>query len=235
MRLSLALRSSVPAVLAVLFALTTLSAQESTEKNQTVPPPTVVEGRMVTVEFQLIDLPTEALEVNGQGGEVTAAHVSELLKANKALAVSRLKLSATDGMTSEVQFGERVSTAVGRTSGPRGGTAGFGEQVNYQFENLGFMASVAPKIMPDQSIALAVTFERSRIAPTRTPASPPTPAGPPTPPASPSTFTPPPKHDQIRVKLNVVVKPNVPVLLASRSTGPDQGVTTVVLVSSSAP
>ncbi|MFO0903361.1 MAG: hypothetical protein U0939_10195 [Pirellulales bacterium] len=230
MQFSSSMRTGVLAVLTGLLVLTTLRAQDAAPPS---PPP--AGARMVAVEFQLIDLPSEAVEMNGQASELTAAQIVELVKANKALAVSRLKLNAIEGFASEVQFGERVSTVVGRTlAGPRGGGGGFGETTNIQFENLGFMASVVPKIMADRSIALAITFERSRVAPTRSPAAPPPPPSPATPPA-PAPFTPPPKNDQIRVKSSAVVKPNEPTLLASRSSGGDQGVTTVVIVSASAP
>ena len=155
-----------------------------------------------------IDVVIASGQRDAAGGEITAAGLLDLEKANKLDWVTRLKLATVENERAHVQVGERSPVVTGRTQ--RGG---FGEAVQTVMVSVGTTVEAIPQIAADGSIVVALTAEKSWLEPELAAAE-----GGEGPQPLPSQ-----RSSTLNAKLTVHVKPGEPTLVTAQSSSAGKG------------
>lgn len=180
------------------------------------PAPEGASSRSVQIEFLMVDAAPGTVPA-----DTTGEQIMEMVKQQKFLEITRLKLSALHEQSTEVQFGVQAPVEVSRMQTSRG------EVGNVQYQNHGLTVQVTPAIQADNSLALEFIFSRSRLAPVK--------AAAPAPEGSAKSFSPP-KMEQFQAKTRLRVASGKPLVVAQREqAGPDGATTLLVVVATITP
>ena len=97
--------------------------------------------------------------------EVAVAQVRKLQTEGDATVLKRIQLASLENKAATVQVGETQALAVGENFGPGGRQP----QRSYQMQEMGTLVEVTPRVAMDGKVLLDLSFELTRLAPTRRP------------------------------------------------------------------